>query len=207
MIDLPLLPGGNVRLSFITEDGAYLQDMKTPADEMVWQLRATSATEAPVNIKFDASAVPSEYRTVLLVDAETNARVNLREATSYAYKPSGNVRNFRLIISKAHPEVYASIPDKPELLQNFPNPFNPETWIPYRLSKVGDVTIRIYNIAGQLVRTIDLGRKEAGSYTARERAAYWNGNNSLGEQVAGGVYFYHIQSGSFHATKKMVIVK
>jgi hypothetical protein len=207
VMDLPLMPGGTVRLSFIHEDGNYLQDMKAPADEMSWPFKVSSVSDTPVTIRFDASAVPSEYRTILLVDTETDAQINLRDATSYVYKPSGNIRNFKLIVSKVHPEAYAAIPDKPELLQNFPNPFNPETWIPYRLSKGSDVSIGIYNIAGQHVRTIFLGHKEAGSYTARERAAYWDGKNSLGEQVAGGVYFYHIQSGAVHATKKMVIVK
>jgi flagellar hook assembly protein FlgD len=93
------------------------------------------------------------------------------------------------------------------LLQNYPNPFNPETWVPYRLSKAGDVTINIYNVTGQLVRSLELGHQEAGSYTIRERAAYWNGRNDVGERVSSGVYFYHIQSASFHATKRMVILK
>jgi flagellar hook assembly protein FlgD len=93
------------------------------------------------------------------------------------------------------------------LLQNYPNPFNPETWVPYRLSTAGDVNINIYNVTGQLVRTLELGHREAGSYTAKERAAYWDGRNATGERVASGVYFYNIQSGSFHAIKRMVIVK
>ena len=118
-----------------------------------------------------------------------------------------SVREFKLIISKANPEVYAAAPEKSMLLQNYPNPFNPETWIPFKLSKASDVTIRIYNIAGELVRNIDLGRREVGSYTARERAAYWDGKNQYGEQVASGVYFYNIQAGSFNATKRMVILK
>jgi flagellar hook assembly protein FlgD len=75
------------------------------------------------------------------------------------------------------------------------------------LSTAGDVNINIYNVTGQLVRTLELGRREAGSYTAKERAAYWDGRNATGERVASGVYFYNIQSGSFHAIKRMVIVK
>jgi flagellar hook assembly protein FlgD len=75
------------------------------------------------------------------------------------------------------------------------------------IAKAGDVSVKIYNVAGQLVRTLELGHREAGSYTVRERAAYWDGRNATGERVASGVYFYHIQSNSFHATKRMVIVK
>jgi hypothetical protein len=206
IVDLPLMPGSAVRLSFIQEDGDYLMDMKAPADEMSWTFKVSSISDAPVKIHFDDSAVPSEYRTILLVDTETDATVNLRDVSSYTYKPSDKVRTFNLVISTAHFEAFVT-PDRFELLQNYPNPFNPETWIPFKLTKADDVSIEIYNIAGQLVRTLELGHREAGSYTVKERTAYWDGKNASGEVVAGGVYFYHIQSGPFHATKKMVILK
>ncbi|HIE29906.1 TPA: T9SS type A sorting domain-containing protein [Candidatus Poribacteria bacterium] len=99
------------------------------------------------------------------------------------------------------------LPNKTMLLQNFPNPFNPETWIPYKLASDGSVTIRIYNFRGQLVRTIALGNQEAGVYVTKEKAAYWDGKNGLGQSVASGVYLYSIQVGAFMATRKMVIVK
>ena len=206
VMDLPPLPGQVARLAFITEDGDYLQDMKAPADEMFWNFKASAAVNTPVTLRFDPSAVPSEYRTVLLIDTVTEAATDLRKASSYAYKSSEKIRNFKLIISKAHIETYI-VPKHSVLLQNYPNPFNPETWVPYRLSTAGDVTLNIYNVAGQLVRTLELGHREAGSYTAKERSAYWDGRNATGERVASGVYFYNIQSGSFHATKRMVIVK
>jgi len=100
--------------------------------------------------------------------------------------------------------------DKPEefaLLQNFPNSFNPETWIPYQLAEEVDVAIRIYNASGQLVRTLNLGYKQAGFYTNKDKAAYWDGRNELGEQVASGVYFYQIKAGDFVSTKKFVMLK
>jgi hypothetical protein len=206
VMDLPALPGQVARLAFITEEGDYLQDMKAPADEMFWNFKVSSVTNIPVTLRFDASAVPSEYRTVLLIDNVTEAATDLRKASSYAYKSSEKIRNFKLIISKAHIETYI-VPKHSVLLQNYPNPFNPETWVPYRLATAGDVNISIYNIAGQLVRTLELGHREAGSYTVKERAAYWDGRNATGERVASGVYFYNVQSGSFHATKRMVIVK
>ncbi|MBM3242090.1 T9SS type A sorting domain-containing protein [Candidatus Poribacteria bacterium] len=206
VMDLPALPGQVIRLSFITEEGDYLQDMKAPADEMFWHFKVSSAVNAPVILRFDAKAVPSEYRTIILIDTATEAATDLRKMASYTYKPSEKIKNFKLIISKAHPEIYI-VPKHSALLQNYPNPFNPETWVPYRLSTAGDVTIKIYNVTGQLVRTLELGYREAGSYTVKERAAYWNGRNDKGERIASGVYFYHIYSNSFHATKKMVIVK
>jgi flagellar hook assembly protein FlgD len=105
------------------------------------------------------------------------------------------------------PEQYALV-IKSKLLQNYPNPFNPETWIPFKLSKAAaDVTIKIYNISGQLVRTLDVGQLKSGSYTTRERAAYWDGKNEFGERVASGVYLYSIKADSFSSTRKMVILK
>ena len=94
-----------------------------------------------------------------------------------------------------------------EFFQNFPNPFNPETWIPYQLAQEEDVAIRIHSASGQLVRTLNIGRKPAGAYTSKERAAHWDGMNSSGEQVASNVYFYTIQAGDFTATKKMMVAQ
>ena len=93
------------------------------------------------------------------------------------------------------------------LLANFPNPFNPETWIPYQLAKPTEVTITIYAVNGQIVRTLALGYQPAGSYQTRSRAAYWNGRNAFGEPVASGVYFYTLTAGDFTATRKLLIRK
>ena len=93
------------------------------------------------------------------------------------------------------------------LAQNFPNPFNPETWMPYQLSKSTDVTIQIYALSGRLVRTLELGWKPTGAYMTRASAAYWDGRNDLGERVASGTYFYTLQTRDFTATRRMVILK
>ena len=99
------------------------------------------------------------------------------------------------------------IPKQNLLLQNYPNPFNPETWIPYRLSEAGPVSLSIYNAAGELIRTLSLGYQLAGFYENRERAAYWDGRNTLGERVASGVYFYQLVTPSFQQTRRMLILK
>ena len=91
--------------------------------------------------------------------------------------------------------------------QNFPNPFNPETWIPYQLEKSADVVLQIYDTSGAVVRTIDLGFQPQGFYYTRSTAAYWDGRNNMGEQVASGVYFYSLQTPDFSATRKMLILK
>ena len=93
------------------------------------------------------------------------------------------------------------------LTQNYPNPFNPETWIPYQLSKSAEVSIHIHNVAGHLIRTLDLGLKSTGSYMTPSTAAYWDGKNSVGERVASGIYFYTLQTVDFAATRRMVILK
>ena len=99
------------------------------------------------------------------------------------------------------------IPKSTALLANYPNPFNPETWIPYQLATDANVQIGIYAVNGTLVRTLDLGHQPAGLYHQRSRAAYWNGKNELGESVASGVYFYTLTVGDFTDTRKMLIMK
>ena len=101
----------------------------------------------------------------------------------------------------------ALTPKETALLPNYPNPFNPETWIPYHLAKDTDVTLHIYAVNGQLVRRLTLGHQAAGMYQSRSRAAYWDGKNAFGEPVASGVYFYKLTAGDFTATRKMVIRK
>ena len=94
-----------------------------------------------------------------------------------------------------------------QLLQNYPNPFNPETWIPYQLASDADVVVTIYDIKSMLVRQLDLGYQQAGYYTDRLRAAYWDGRNHLGKLVGSGVYFYYLRAGDYTTMRKMVILK
>ena len=98
-------------------------------------------------------------------------------------------------------------PRETQLLANYPNPFNPETWIPYQLSEPAEVTLHIYTIGGTLVRTLHLGHQSAGIYQSRSRAVYWDGKNAVGESVASGIYFYTLIAGDFTATRKMLIMK
>ena len=101
----------------------------------------------------------------------------------------------------------AGVPDQTGLLPNYPNPFNPETWIPYQLAKDAEVTLTIYDIRGVPVRQLVLGHQSVGVYKSRGRAAYWDGRNQLGEKVASGLYFYIFTAGDFTATRKMLIRK
>ena len=99
------------------------------------------------------------------------------------------------------------IPDQTALLPNYPNPFNPETWIPYQLAKPSDVTLTIYAVNGQVVRQLSLGHQPVGTYHSRVRAAYWDGRNDIGEPIASGIYFYTLTTDEFTSTRKMLIRK
>ena len=99
------------------------------------------------------------------------------------------------------------LPKETTLLPNYPNPFNPETWIPYQLAEPAEVTLTIYGVDGRVVRRLALGHQAAGTYQSKSRAAYWNGRNAQGERVASGVYFYTFTAGDFTATRKLLIRK
>ena len=113
------------------------------------------------------------------------------------------LRDFGMFVS---PEAW-QVPETTALLPNYPNPFNPETWIPYQLAEAADVMLTIYDIYGRVVRDLDLGHQRAGTYHGRSRAAYWDGRNAQGEPVASGLYFYTLKAGDFTATRKMLIRK
>ena len=101
----------------------------------------------------------------------------------------------------------ALTPKETTLLPNYPNPFNPETWIPYRLAREAEVSITIYDTKGTLVRQLALGNQEAGYYAERGKAAYWDGRNEEGEAVVSGIYIYQFRAGDYAASRRMVIVK
>ena len=108
---------------------------------------------------------------------------------------------------RGQPSLSPAVSVEDTLLANYPNPFNPETWIPYQLSASADVSVSIYSVNGHLVRRLDLGHQSAGVYRSRSRAAYWDGRNEFGERVASGLYFYTLTAGDFTATRKMLIRK
>ena len=98
-------------------------------------------------------------------------------------------------------------PDKTRLFANYPNPFNPETWIPYQLADSSDVQIFIYDVRGAVIRHLKLGHQPAGYYIERKHAAYWDGRNAMGESVASGIYFYQLQTDNLSLLREMVILK
>ena len=116
-------------------------------------------------------------------------------------------RIFRQGITTLEHLIDTTVPTETALLPNYPNPFNPETWIPYDLAQDADVHIHIHDLKGKTIRQLSLGLQAAGTYQSRSRAAYWDGRNTTGELVASGLYFYTLQAGQFKATRQMVILK
>ena len=128
----------------------------------------------------------------------------IHDAKAANADPAGIAALERLLATLIHVEAQ---PKETVLLANYPNPFNPETWIPYQLSEAAEVTVTIHASDGKLVRTLELGQVPAGVYSDKDRAAYWDGRNAAGEPVASGVYFYTLTAGDFKATRKMMIRK
>ena len=127
----------------------------------------------------------------------------LRRAKQFEHKDTTVARGIEVL-----KDLLALLtPAETVLLHNYPNPFNPETWIPYQLKTPAEVRIAIHDPRGVLVRELSLGYQVAGRYTSRARAAYWDGRNTVGEPVASGLYFYTLTAGDFSATRRMVILK
>ena len=147
---------------------------------------------------------PGSIGTGMSLLQASDVRQWLRDAKAADADPTGIAALERLLAALTRVEAP---PEKTVLLANYPNPFNPETWIPYQLSDPAEVTVSIYALDGKLVRTLELGQVPAGVYRSRSRAAYWDGQNAQGEPVASGVYFYTLRAGDFSATRKMVIRK
>ena len=150
-----------------------------------------------------AAAAPSTY----VQTSETLTAVVVRQwlIDARALEVSNPIMQ-RGIMVLEHLLVFLT-PKETQLLANYPNPFNPETWIPYQLAKSADVQLTIYDIKGEVVHRFSLGHQTAGYYTDRTKAAYWEGRNDNGESVASGVYFYHLSAGNYSATRRMLVLK
>jgi len=132
---------------------------------------------------------------------------NVIEEATYIYQVTVHFKSGAELQSELLTITVLPVIKKTALLQSYPNPFNPDVWIPYELKKESPVTIEIYNAAGQLVRTLELGEQPRGRYISKSKAAYWNGRSESGERAASGLYFYVLKAGDFVATGKMAVLK
>ena len=170
-------------------------DGKVDVDDILAVIAAVDAAGAPAIVQEDIE--PGSLRAA-------DVQRWIRDAKAANVDPVGIAALERLLAALTRVEAQ---PKETVLLANYPNPFNPETWIPYQLSEAAEVTVTIHALDGKLVRTLALGQVPAGTYQSRSRAAYWDGRNAQGEPVASGVYFYTLTAGDFKATRKMVIRK
>ena len=181
--------GGANRKADVNNDG------KVDVDDILAVIEAVDAAGAP-------ALAHEDIKTGSLQAADVQRWI--RDAKAANADPAGIAALEQLLAALTHVETP---PKETVLLANYPNPFNPETWIPYQLSAAAAVTVTIHASDGKLVRTLELGQVPAGVYSDKDRAAYWDGQNAQGEPVASGVYFYTLKAGDFSATRKMVIRK
>ena len=171
-------------------------DGKVDVDDILAVIEAVDAAAAPAIARGD-------IETGSLQAADVQRWIH--DAKAANADPAGIAALEQLLTSLSRRDL--PVPKETVLLANYPNPFNPETWIPYQLSEAAEVTVTIHASDGKLVRELELGQVPAGVYSDKDRAAYWDGRNAQGEPVASGVYFYTLQAGDFKATRKMVIRK
>ena len=170
-------------------------DGEVDVDDILAVINAVDAAGAP-------ALTQEDIKTGSLQAADVQRWI--RDAKEENADPAGIAALERLLAALTRVEAP---PKETVLLANYPNPFNPETWIPYQLAKPAEVKVSIHASNGKLVRTLTLGQMPAGVYQGKNRAAYWDGRNAQGEPVASGVYFYTLTAGDFKATRKMVIRK
>ena len=192
-IIIPIGLPTDIELRFIIENGSVFRSYRLKAgdiqSEETFGVNREPGTTDAVTITFDeksfSTRLPKKHEGYNIV----------RSA------------NLPLVIIEAIKGAPKAIPDLTRVLPNFPNPFNPETWIPYQLAKPANVSITIFNSRGVVIRELLLGIKPAGFYSSKANAAHWDGRNRTGEYVSSGIYFYQFKTGNKSVIQKMVIMK
>ena len=174
-------------------------------DGIFWRIQWKDGWTTVEAIPYGRKVEGMVSKTFQTNDVE-NCSVSYRESLRAAPTLQSQLRTEPGVLSSLWHDL-SQVPEETALLPNYPNPFNPETWIPYQLAKPAKVTVSIYAANGTLVRTLVLGHQPAGVYQDKSRAAYWDGKNTLGEPVASGVYFYTLTAGDYTATRKLLIRK
>ena len=197
--------GSNEKL-YVTNSRGKIQQMDLDGRDFEWNF--ITNLDSPNGIAVDVAA-----GKIYWTEAGKIRRANLNGSSRQDVVTGiGSLAGIALSVAPvedapAAPGAAAIAPNATALHANYPNPFNPETWIPYQLQHAADVTVTIYDLRGTIVRQLLLGHQPAGVYHSRSRAAHWDGRNNLGEPVASGLYFYTLTAGDFTATRKMLIRK
>ena len=192
--------GSGAAYSFVREDGTWTQTAQVTPEHGARDLNYGYA----VSMSENTVAISSHSKPFLVHDGWPNGdghaayvynTIEAFDTPPFAIEPFG--RSLTTFGQIKHTALH----------QNFPNPFNPETWIPYQLAAGARVMLRIHNMRGQLIREVDLGQQQAGSHLTRETGVYWDGKNQIGESVSSGLYFYTLHAGTYQATREMLILK
>ena len=190
-------PGSGAAYSFVRSDGVWQQKQKVVPDD------------PGQKINFGAWVALSG--NTVIVSAHNAPNDGPEWGKGHAVHIYDGTKDLEIVPFSVDPSGLAATTfgriRRTALLQNFPNPFNPETWLPYRLASDAPVTLHIYNVRGQQIRELDLGVQKAGDYIGQETAAYWDGRDAIGQSVASGVYFYSLRADTFRATRRMLILK
>ncbi|MBT5531508.1 hypothetical protein HOK31_00520, partial [Candidatus Poribacteria bacterium] len=180
-------------------DGAHLRVWNNRSGDQAVATRVADSRYGVTFVDDDREGVPADGDTLSFelvtregyrLDVQHDARVT-REDSQYASV---------VVRMDARPTTTAVLP-------NYPNPFNPETWIPFTLTTASEATVRIYDVSGTVVRMLDLGRRAAGHYVSRADAAHWDGRNAAGEVVGSGVYFYEFVAGEARPTVRRMVIR
>jgi len=208
------VPLGGYQMQIVSSDADVVLERLEPGDllgtNVYWLTPSQRSNEMTgVAVRLDENGAPESRGTLARLVLRSTARmperieeiVQLRDVRFSDRE--GNYVGYRYAVPAAtNPASFRNA-----LYANYPNPFNPETWIPFSLAEASEVTLRIFDVNGRLVREIPLGYLDAGDYIGRERAAHWDGRNTFGERVASGVYFYQLNAGSFTQTRRLLVVK
>ena len=199
--------GNNPKFDVNSDGVINIHDFLAIVEVLFNQICEIDSSAAPANSARNKITTFQIREGQVSVENVAVFRETLQQLLNMAHEIDDGSLTFKHGIAMLQNLLATVVPEKTTLLANYPNPFNPETWIPYYLATDTDVTITIYNAVGNLVRRLDVGHQKAGYYTIRNRAAYWNGRSETGERVASGVYFYTLTTDRNTATRKMLILK
>ena len=192
---MPTDNGASAEFELANVDYGLIQDVRPMHVGTNWQLQLNLST--PSKIEIDTRNLPNGLQLVIV-----NLDQEMDSATSAVTELAAGQHQLQL---ELRPKI--DLPQITRVWQNYPNPFNPETWIPYQLHQVSEVRLQIYDIKGQLIRTLELGQVEPGVYTDTSTAIHWDGKTEMGETVASGTYFYALTTDNYTQTRKMIILK
>jgi outer membrane protein assembly factor BamB len=204
----PPNPIGAAEVNLLT-DGRKMKRNLLPArgEEWLWRMALESKGEREIKISWQMEGVPAKYR-VYLEDVERGMRIAMRKSGRYTVKVKGRREMWvRVTGRKLGMELEEMKPRVTELMPCYPNPGNPEIWVPYILSERSEVRVSIYDLSGRLIRRLALGKRDAGVYVSKGRAAYWDGQNERGERVASGIYVVELLVGRKKFIRRIAISK